>query len=337
MTVDTSTSERLLQVRDLQVVFRTNHGDLAAVRGTTWHVQRGETVVILGESGSGKSVSVHAVAGLLPSNARVEGSVNLSGTELVGLGPSAMRRVRANDIGMVFQDPLRSLNPCYTIGDQLGEIFRVHRGLRRKESLERAVDLLDLVRIPEPLRRAKQYPHELSGGMRQRVMIAMAISLEPKLLLADEPTTALDTSVRGSILQSIQEMRDRLGIGVLLITHDVGVAAAVADRIAVMYAGKVVEYGPTKDVLHDPAHPYTSALLGSMPRLGQARGTLEAISGTPPSLTEIPGGCSFAPRCRFATSECSSTVPTLAPVGADGRVAACIHAEELRTDDAFAV
>jgi peptide/nickel transport system ATP-binding protein len=330
-------NERLLQVADLQVSFRTLQGDLTAVRGTTWHVDRGETVVILGESGSGKSVSVHAIAGLLPSNATVRGSARLSGTELVGLGPAAMRRVRANDIGMVFQDPLRSLDPCYTIGDQIGEIFRVHRGLRRTESLERAVDLLELVRIPEPLRRAKQYPHELSGGMRQRVMIAMAISLEPKLLLADEPTTALDTSVRGSILQSIQEMRDRLGIGVLLITHDVGVAAAVADRIAVMYAGRVVEYGPTRDVLHDPAHPYTAALLASMPRLGQAPGTLQAISGTPPSLTEIPTGCSFAPRCRFATDECTSTVPALTEVDASSRVAACLHSEELRTDDAFAV
>ena len=337
MNAEAPTNQPLLAVEDLRVRFQTDAGELTAVRGTNWRVDRGETVVVLGESGSGKSVSVHAVAGLLPTNASVSGSIRLSGTELTALSKREMRRVRAHDIGMVFQDPLRSLDPCYTVGDQIAEIFRVHRGMRRREAQDRAVSLLESVRIPEPARRAKQYPHELSGGMRQRVMIAMAISLDPGLLLADEPTTALDTSVRGAILENIQEMRDRLGIGVLLITHDVGVAAAVADRIAVMYAGAVVEYGPTRDVLHDPAHPYTAALLRSMPRLGQARGTLHAIRGTPPSLAEVPTGCSFAPRCRFATPECTAAVPPLRPIGGLAREAACVHSEELRTDDVLAV
>lgn len=325
----------LLEIEDLSVTFRTEESNLQAVRGTTWSVDRGETVVVLGESGSGKSVSVQAIAGLLPANAHITGSVKLKGQEMIGRPNRELRGIRTNDIGMIFQDPLSALNPCYSVGDQVAEIFRVHRKMKRREAFDKAVELLELVRIPDPARRAQQYPHELSGGMRQRVMIAMAISLEPGLLLADEPTTALDTSVRGSILRTIQDMRDQLGVGVLLITHDVGVAAAVADRVAVMYAGRVVEYGPTADVLRDPRHPYTAALLASMPRLERVRDKLHTIDGTPPSLRAIPPGCAFAPRCAFAQDVCRTDVPPLVPVGDLTRVAACHFAEELHRDGAL--
>ena len=225
-----------------------------------------------------------------------------------------MAQIRAEGVGVIFQDPLSSLNPCFSVGDQVAEILRVHRGLSRRAARDRAVELLDLVDIREPARRARQYPHEMSGGMRQRVMIAMAISLEPPLLLADEPTTALDTSVRGSILRTIQEMRDRLGMGVLLITHDVGVAAAVADRVAVMYAGRIVEYGTAEQVLRSPRHPYTAALLASMPRLGHPDEELYALAGTPPTLRSMPPGCAFAPRCPIARDTCRTTVPPLVEV-----------------------
>jgi peptide/nickel transport system ATP-binding protein len=336
----------LLTVQDLNVSFRTDDGELHPVRGTSWSVGRGETVVILGESGSGKSVSVHAIAGLLPGNATVSGSVKLLGNEMVGKSDRQLRQTRINDIGMIFQDPLSSLNPCFSVGDQVAEIFRVHRGLGRRAAMSKAVELFDLVKIPEPGRRARQYPHELSGGMRQRVMIAMAISLAPALLLADEPTTALDTSVRGAILRSVQDMRDELGLGVLLITHDVGVAAAVADRVAVMYAGRVVEYGSTEAVFRSPRHPYTAALLASMPRLDRTDAPLFAIKGTPPSLRDIPGGCAFAPRCDFARDICKTESPPLLAVTTDstegvdipdptGHVAACHFSEELHSSGAL--
>jgi oligopeptide/dipeptide ABC transporter ATP-binding protein len=335
--------EPLLEVSGLEVAFQTEEGRLQAVRGTSWTVGRGETVVVLGESGSGKSVSAHAVAGLLPGNAEIGGSIKLRGEELVGVPKKRWREIRAEGLGMIFQDPLSSLNPCFSIGDQVAESFRVHRGLRKRAAMARAIELLELVDIREPDRRARQYPHELSGGMRQRVMIAMAISLEPAMLLADEPTTALDTSVRGSVLRTIQDMRDKLGIGVLLITHDVGVAAAVADRVAVMYAGRIVEYGTAAEVLHTPRHPYTAALLASMPRLGHAGEELYTISGTPPSLRAMPDGCAFAPRCSFAQETCTGAVPPLLPVAAaatdrpSGHAAACHFVEELQRDGALAL
>lgn len=327
----------LLEVTDLAVTFHTEEGPLTAVRGTSFTVGQGETVVILGESGSGKSVSAQAIAGLLPGNAGVSGSILVNGQEMLGRSTRQLRSIRTNDIGMIFQDPLSALDPCFTVGDQVAEIFRVHRGMRRRAAMDRAVELLEVVRIPDPRRRAAQYPHELSGGMRQRVMIAMAISLEPGLLLADEPTTALDTSVRGSILRTIQDMRDQLGIGVLLITHDVGVAAAIADRVAVMYSGRVVEYGPTDQVLVSPRHPYTAALLASMPRLDRLGDKLFTIEGTPPSLRAVPPGCAFAPRCTFAQDVCRADVPPLVPVGDGQRVAACHFAEELQRDGALTV
>lgn len=326
----TTESHAVLRVEDLRVGFDTEEGHLRAVRGTSWEVAAGETLVILGESGSGKSVSAHAIAGLLPPNAVIEGSIDFNGRNLVGMSRKEFRKIQAHDIGMIFQDPLSSFNPCYSVGDHIAEILRVHQGLRRKAAAERAVELLDLVKIPEPERRARQFPHEMSGGMRQRVMIAMSIAMDPKLLIADEPTTALDTTVRGSILATMQEMRDRLGMAVVLITHDIGVAAAVADRIVVMYGGKVVESGSARDVLLDPAHPYTAALLASMPRIERRGSELHAIQGTPPSLRSMPPGCAFAPRCEFADDRCRSDVPSSLQVGSTGRTAACHFADELR-------
>jgi len=339
--VQSPTVEPLLEVSGLEVAFRTEEGRLQAVRDISWTVGRGETVVVLGESGSGKSVSAHAIAGLLPGNAEVGGSIRLGGEEIVGVPKKRWREIRAESLGMIFQDPLSSLNPCFSVGDQIAESFRVHRGMRRRAAMARAIEMLDLVDIPEPERRARQFPHELSGGMRQRIMIAMAISLEPAMLLADEPTTALDTSVRGSILRTIQDMRDKLGIGVLLITHDVGVAAAVADRVAVMYAGRIVEYGTAFEVLHTPRHPYSAALLASMPRLGHAGKELHTISGTPPGLRTMPDGCAFAPRCSFAQEICSEAVPDLVSDATtdrpSGHVAACHFVEELKCNGALAL
>jgi oligopeptide/dipeptide ABC transporter ATP-binding protein len=320
------TSDPLLVVDDLSVSFPTDHGIVEAVRGVSWSVAAGETLVIVGESGSGKSVSVTAVAGLLPRNARVNGGIRFQGTNPLALKGRSLREYRAEKVGMVFQDPLTALNPCFKVGDQLAEIFRVHRGLNKKDAWAEAVRLLDAVQIREPERRAHLYPHELSGGMRQRVVIAMAIALEPPLLLADEPTTALDTSVRGEILRIINGLRTRMGMGVVFITHDVGVAAAVADRVAVMYAGEIVEFGTAEDVFHRPSHPYTRALLASMPRLGSRR-RLEAIKGLPPAHGQFPTGCSFHPRCPMATDLCVEVDPPLEQVTGTTSLAACHYAE----------
>jgi oligopeptide/dipeptide ABC transporter ATP-binding protein len=319
------TSDALLTVDGLEVSFRTDYGIVDAVRGVSWSVSGGETLVIVGESGSGKSVSVTAVAGLLPSNATVTGDIRFQGIDPLALKGKALRRYRAEKVGMVFQDPLTALNPCFKVGDQLAEIFRVHRGLGRKEAWAEAVRLLDAVQIRDPERRAHLYPHELSGGMRQRAVIAMAIALEPPLLLADEPTTALDTSVRGEILRIINSLRTGMGMGVVLITHDVGVAAAVADRVAVMYAGEIVEFGSAGDVFHQPSHPYTRALLASMPRLG-SDARLEAITGVPPAHGQFPTGCSFHPRCPMATDLCAAETPGLEPVAGTTAAAACHYA-----------
>ena len=316
------TTDPLLVVEDLTVSFSTDHGVVEAVRGVSLTVEAGKTLAIVGESGSGKSASVTAIAGLLPRSATVGGSVRFQGMSPLELKGRELRRYRAEKVGMVFQDPLTALNPCYTVGDQIAEIFRVHRGLGRKDAMRAAVRLLNAVQIRDPERRAHLYPHELSGGMRQRIVIAMAIALEPPLLLADEPTTALDTSVRGEILTIISNLRRDMGMGVVLITHDVGVAAAVADTVAVMYSGETVEFGTAREVFHTPSHPYTRALLGSMTRLGQTR-KLEAIKGTPPTPHNFPTGCPFHPRCGMATDRCASEVPILEPVPGIGSLVAC--------------
>jgi peptide/nickel transport system ATP-binding protein len=314
-----------LRVEDLRVTFSTPSGDVTAVKGVSWEVRARETLVILGESGSGKSVSLHAVGSILPSNGRVEGHISLHGRDVASLSRSQLRKVRAEDIGMVFQDPLGSLNPCFSVGSQIAEVFRVHRGTRRREAMNRAIELLDVVEIDDPVRRAKQFPHEMSGGMRQRAMIALAIALDPIVLLADEPTTALDTSVRESVLKTMQAMRDRIGTAVVLVTHDIGVAAAIADRVAVMYAGRIVEIGDVESVLTSPTHPYTRALLESMPRF-DSRGTdLKAITGTPPNLAVERSGCWFVDRCPMAEDRCRAERPELTDVDGRGHRAACVH------------
>ena len=302
----------IVEVSDLDVFFNTTQGQLHAIRSTNWSVSQGETLVILGESGAGKSVSVHAVSGLLPSTAKITGSIKFEGEEILGSDEESLRKLRAEKIGVIFQDPLAALDPCFKVGAQIAEIFTVHRGMSKKEAWDEAVKLLDSVQIPDPERRANQFSHQLSGGQRQRVVIAMAIALSPTLLIADEPTTALDASVQVAVLELIKKLRNERKMAIVLITHNIGVAASIADRIAVMYGGRIVEIGHAKEVLQSPRHPYTLALLASMPKIGSsAAERLITITGTPPSLATIPGGCSFHPRCSRAIAKCSEVVPEI--------------------------
>ncbi len=300
------------------------------VDDATWSVREQETVVILGESGSGKSVSALAVAGLLTPNARVAGSVRFAGDELIGASARHWRSFRGRSLGMVFQDPLAALNPTRAVGDQVAELFRVHRNEGRKAATASAIDVLERVQLPDAAAVARRYPHQLSGGMRQRVVIAMAIALDPPLMLADEPTTALDVSVQASILRTIRELQRERGTALVLITHDIGVAAAMADTVVVMYAGRVVESGPASQVLRRPSHPYTRALLEATPRLSVARGELRPIPGAPPDFHSLPTGCRFHPRCSRAQQVCTTDEPPLRQVAAvESR---CHFAEEVHSD-----
>lgn len=302
----------IVEVSNLDVFFNTTQGQLHAIRSTNWSVSQGETLVILGESGAGKSVSVHAVSGLLPSTAKITGSIKFEGEEILGSDEDSLRKLRAEKIGVIFQDPLASLDPCFKVGAQIAEIFTVHRGMSKKDAWAEAVKLLESVQIPDPERRANQFSHQLSGGQRQRVVIAMAIALSPTLLIADEPTTALDASVQVAVLELIKKLRNEQKMAIVLITHNIGVAASIADRIAVMYGGRIVEIGDAREVLQSPRHPYTQALLASMPKIGSsATERLITITGTPPSLATIPGGCSFHPRCSRAIAKCSDVVPEI--------------------------
>jgi ABC-type dipeptide/oligopeptide/nickel transport system ATPase component len=302
----------IVEISNLDVFFNTTQGQLHAIRSTHWSVSQGETLVILGESGAGKSVSVHAVSGLLPSTAKISGSIKFDGEEILGSDEESLRKLRAEKIGVIFQDPLAALDPCFKVGAQIAEIFTVHRGMSKRDAWDEAVKLLDSVQIPDPERRANQFSHQLSGGQRQRVVIAMAIALSPTLLIADEPTTALDASVQVAVLELIKKLRNERKMAIVLITHNIGVAASIADRIAVMYGGRIVEIGDAKEVLQSPRHPYTQALLASMPKIGSsATERLITITGTPPSLATIPGGCSFHPRCSRAIAKCSEVVPEI--------------------------
>ncbi|MEN3583222.1 MULTISPECIES: ABC transporter ATP-binding protein [unclassified Streptomyces] len=317
----------LLDVRDLSVEFRTRDGIVRAVDGARFHVDAGETLAVLGESGSGKSVTAQAVMGILDSPpARITGGeVLFAGRDLLTLGRDQRRRVRGSEMAMIFQDALSSLNPVLPVGDQLGEMFVVHRGMSRKDARARAVELMDRVRIPAARQRARHYPHQLSGGMRQRVMIAMALALRPSLIIADEPTTALDVTVQAQIMDLLAELRREYRMGLVLITHDLGVVADVADRIVVMYAGRVVESASVHDLYKAPAHPYTRGLLESIPRLDRKGGELHAIRGLPPGPTRVPPGCAFHPRCPAARDVCRADAPPPHPIpGAHGdRVSAC--------------
>ncbi|MEU4239380.1 ABC transporter ATP-binding protein [Actinoplanes sp. NPDC026619] len=298
----------LLHVDDLRVEFRTRDGVARAVNGASFYLNPGETLAILGESGCGKSVTAQAVMGILdtPPAHVTGGRVLFRGVDLLKLSENERRGFRANRIAMIFQDALSALNPVYTVGFQLAEMFRKHRGMSRKDAKQRSIELLDQVRIPAAKERINDYPHQFSGGMRQRVMIAMALALDPEVLIADEPTTALDVTVQAQIMGLLAELQHQRNMGLILITHDMGVVADVADRISVMYAGRIVEEAPVYDIYARPAHPYTKALLESIPRLDHKGRQLNVIRGLPPSLTDIPAGCSFHPRCGYARDICRS-------------------------------
>jgi len=303
----------MLEVNDLRVGFATEGGLVQAVDGVSFSVRPGEVVAIVGESGSGKSVTAQTIMGLTRSkNSRIEGSVRLDGTELVEASDAELRKLRGDRVAMVFQDPMTSFNPVYRIGRQIAEAMRAHRdGVSKSEGRERAIELFEAVGIPNAERRVDDYPHEFSGGMRQRAMIAMALALEPELLIADEPTTALDVTIQAQILRLLEELNRKRNLATILITHDLGVVAEVADRVLVMYGGKVVEQGSLDEIFYDPQHPYTWGLLGSLTRLDQPRPErLPQIKGSPPSLAELPEGCAFRPRCPHEFGKCSQ-VPGL--------------------------
>jgi peptide/nickel transport system ATP-binding protein len=304
-------TEPLLQVRDLAVEFPTDDGVVRAVRGVSFDLNRGEVLGIVGESGCGKSVTNLAIMGLLPRTARVSGSVTVGGTEVIGRFPNEMREIRGKRIAMIFQDPMTSLNPVYTVGWQLVETIRAHNPMKKTAARVKAVDLLRLVGIPNPDDRFDSYPHEFSGGMRQRVVIAMAIANDPEVLIADEPTTALDVTVQAQILDTLQRIRRETGTAIVFITHDLGVLAGIADRLLVMYAGRVVESGPIGQVFDDPQMPYTIGLLGAIPGEDSHGRRLNQIKGAPPSLMRVPDGCLFAPRCPLAVASCSETEPSV--------------------------
>jgi peptide/nickel transport system ATP-binding protein len=325
-----------LQVRDLRVHFPTDDGLVRSVDGLSFRLERGRTLGIVGESGSGKSVTSLSIMGLHQAGtAKISGEVWLDGEELVGLSAERVRRLRGRKMAMIFQDPLSSMHPYYTVGNQIVEAYRIHNHVSKAVARRHAIELLDRVGIPEPGSRVDDYPHQLSGGMRQRAMIAMALSCDPELLIADEPTTALDVTVQAQILDLIRDLQRELGSAVILITHDLGVVAELADDILVMYAGRAAEYGTAEDIFGSPQHPYTWGLLGSMPRLDRARAErLLPIKGAPPSLINVPSGCPFHPRCGYADRpgpECWQEVPVLREVRA-GQQVACHLGERDRHD-----
>jgi peptide/nickel transport system ATP-binding protein len=326
-------AETVLEVKNLHTVFFTNSGLFRAVDDVSFTVRRGETLAIVGESGCGKSVTALSLMRLVPDppGRVVGGSVVLEGTDLLELDEAEMRDVRGNRISMIFQEPMTSLNPVMRIGDQIVEVVRLHREITAKDAWKQAVDMLRLVRIPEPERRALEYPHQLSGGMRQRAMIAMALACRPALLIADEPTTALDVTIQAQILALIVDLQQRLGTGLILITHDLGVVAQTAQRVIVMYAGKKVEEATVEALFENPRHPYTRGLMASMPEVitqeTKADARLTEIPGMVPSLTNLPPGCAFAPRCKLAIDRCRAEYPPLQDF--DGHLAACWRADEL--------
>ncbi|MQY22379.1 dipeptide ABC transporter ATP-binding protein [Nocardia macrotermitis] len=330
-----TTTAPLLEVSDLHVSFPGEEGRIDAVRGVNYAVADGEVLAIVGESGSGKSVSSLAVIGLLPDQARVRGSIRLRGKELLGMDDKTLSTYRGARISMVFQDPLSALTPVYRIGDQIAEALLAHGSMSKQQAATRAVELLDLVGIPEPKARARAFPHEFSGGMRQRVVIAMAIANDPELIICDEPTTALDVTVQKQILGLLRTARDITGAGVIMITHDMGIAATIADRVAVMYAGKIVETSSAADLFSSPRMPYTVGLLGSIPRMdGPARTPLIPIEGSPPAMHALPPGCPFAPRCPVVIDDCRAAEPPLQDI-APGHRAACIRTAEIGSADLF--
>ncbi|MER7806707.1 ABC transporter ATP-binding protein [Streptomyces sp900116325] len=306
----------LLDVRDLHVEFHTRDGVVKAVNGVNYSVNAGETLAVLGESGSGKSVTAQAIMGILdmPPGKIPQGEILFRGQDMLKMSYEERRQIRGQKIAMIFQDALSSLNPVLTVGYQLGEMFRVHQGMSKKDAQAKAIDLMDQVKIPAAKARVSDYPHQFSGGMRQRIMIAMALALEPDLIIADEPTTALDVTVQAQVMDLLAELQREYNMGLILITHDLGVVADVADKIAVMYAGRIVETSPVHEIYKRPAHPYTKGLLESIPRLDQKGQELFAIKGLPPNLLHVPTGCAFNPRCTMAQDICRTDIPALRPV-----------------------
>ncbi|MFI6482312.1 ABC transporter ATP-binding protein [Nonomuraea sp. NPDC050663] len=306
-------NEPLLAVDNLHVEFHTRAGVVKAVNGVSYSLSAGETLAVLGESGSGKSVTAQAIMGILdmPPAVIPKGEVRFRGTDLLRLSEDARTQVRGQRIAMIFQDALSSLNPVFTVGWQISEMFRVHRGMNKREAMKKAVELMERVRIPAAKQRVNDYPHQFSGGMRQRIMIAMAIALDPEVLIADEPTTALDVTVQAQIMELLADLQRESNMGLILITHDLGVVADVADKIAVMYGGRIVENAPVHDIYKSPAHPYTKGLLESIPRVDLKGQELYAIKGLPPNLLDMPSGCAFNPRCPYRQDNCVTDVPPL--------------------------
>ncbi len=325
-----ASGKHLLEVSDLHVEFRLRDRTVNAVNGLSYTLDRGETLAILGESGSGKSVSAMAVLGILdtPPGFVSDGHAWFDGVDLLRLSESQLRNYRGERIAMIFQDALTSLNPVYTVGFQIAEMFRVHRGMSRSEGREKAIELMDRVRIPSAAERVDDYPYQFSGGMRQRIMVAIALALDPDVLIADEPTTALDVTVQAQIMQLLADLQRETGMGLILITHDLGVVAEVCDEVNVMYAGRAMEHGPIHDVYANPAHPYTLGLMRSIPRADQKGGRLDPIVGSPPDLSNIPHGCEFHPRCPFKQPICEEERPPLMDVAWD-RGSACHFYEEV--------
>jgi len=334
-------AERLLEVNGLKTYFDTDEGTVKAVDGVSFHLDKGETLAVVGESGSGKSVTSLSIMRLIamPPGRIAGGEILFSGENLVTKSEREMRKIRGNDISMIFQEPMTSLNPVYTVGDQIAEAIVLHQGKTYKQAMKMAAEMLELVGIPEPGKRVKNYPHQMSGGMRQRVMIAMALSCGPQLLIADEPTTALDVTIQAQILDLMRKLQREIGMSILFITHDLGVVAEIADRVVVMYSGRAVEEGESRAIFGQPLMPYTMGLLNSIPRVDKAaehQERLEAIPGNVPNPLHLPEGCSFHPRCRFMIDECKAAVPPLIDAGG-GHTVRCIRWDEIQQEQAKAV